>query len=174
MPFALTAEVVNYKPTPQKVFITLDYEHLDGKVGDGALSTLPTVTGCDNGIGGVGYLSDTPQNNYTSKAFPVLQDGTIINARVSSSTGVSTFLPANLCQGHLHEGGVSIYLLLNGNIMCQYRATYGDASYAVMATNDGKKWETISSMSDCSDPIVVKKGDYLKMERIIHTHKHPL
>lgn len=94
MPFALTAEIVNYKPTPQKVFITLDYEHLDGKVGDDALSTLLTVTGCDNGPGGVGYLSDDAQNNLTSKAFPVLQDGTIINARVSPFFDASIFLPA--------------------------------------------------------------------------------
>jgi len=44
-PFAMTAEIVNYKTTPQKVYITLDYEWVQGKVGADALSTLLTVTG---------------------------------------------------------------------------------------------------------------------------------
>lgn len=44
-PFAMTGEIVNYKNTPQKIFVTLDYEWVPGKVGADALSTLLTVTG---------------------------------------------------------------------------------------------------------------------------------
>jgi len=157
-PFMMTAEIVNYKPIPQKVYITVDYEYVRGKFGDDALSTLLTVTGCEGlDKGGVGYFDDKPQNSKTSQAFPVLTDGTIINAR-----------------GHLHDGGKEISLLLNDKKVCTSKATYGGASTAMMATNDGKKWETISSMSACSDPIPVKRGDYLKMESVYDTAAHPL
>ena len=78
-PFAMTGEIVNYKPSPQKVYITLDYEWVPGKAGSDAFSTLLTVTGCKKPVG---WLSNKgSQQNVTSESFPILEDGTIINSR---------------------------------------------------------------------------------------------
>jgi hypothetical protein len=44
-PYAMTAEIINYKSTPQNVYITFDYEWIKGRVGQDAFSTLLTVTG---------------------------------------------------------------------------------------------------------------------------------
>jgi hypothetical protein len=52
-------------------------------------------------------------------------------------------------------------------------AKYGGPG-AVRTARDGHKWETISSMSSCYDPIPVKKGDKLEIEANYNVEKHPL
>lgn len=96
--YALTGEIVNYKPIPQKVFIELDYEFLEGKVGIEASSTLLSATGCDFGQGGTNYVSDEPRNTLTSKPYPIITDGTIVNARMFLLTHLS---PRYILSGNL-------------------------------------------------------------------------
>ena len=72
--------------------------------------------------------------------------------------------------GHLHDGGDSIVLYLNNKPICTSKATYGGVATAVAT---GSKWETISKMSDCTTPIPVKRGDYVKMMSVYDTAKHP-
>jgi hypothetical protein len=149
---AVQAEVVNYKPTPQQIYLTMDIEYLPGKVGRDAMSTLLTVTGC----GALpGWYSDKPQMNMTSGEYPLLQDGTIINTR-----------------GHLHDGGVAMELYLNKKLICNSEATYGGSGEALQ--QDGKKWESIVKMHDCKESFPVKKGDILTMKAVYDKEKHPL
>jgi hypothetical protein len=44
-PYQMSVEVVNYKPAPQKVFVTMDYDWVPAKVGTDALATLLSVSG---------------------------------------------------------------------------------------------------------------------------------
>ncbi|KAF2399753.1 hypothetical protein EJ06DRAFT_562046 [Trichodelitschia bisporula] len=94
--------------------------------------------------------------NKTSPEFVIARDGTILHA-----------------MGHLHDGGTNIELLVNGRLVCDSRATYG-GSQGTFVNADGSKWETISSMSNCRDPIRVKKGDVMSMISRYDTKLHPL
>jgi len=150
--FAVQSEVVNYRKDPQKVYLTMDLEYLPGKVGRDSLFTLLTVTGCRQGSG---WFAKEAKNSMTSGEFPILSDGTIINAR-----------------GHLHDGGELMELYLNGKKVCTSNAVYGGKGGTMVI--DGKKWETISEMTDCNGTIPVKKGDTLKMKAAYDLEKHPL
>jgi hypothetical protein len=75
---AVQAEVVNYYTKPQKIYLTMDMEYLPGKVGRDSMSTLVSVTGCNSTPG---WRTNKAQMNMTSGEYPILQDGTIINAR---------------------------------------------------------------------------------------------
>lgn len=150
--FAVQSEVVNYKDTPQQVYLTLDLEYLPGKVGRDSLFTLLTVTGCTMNSG---WFSKEKKNNLTSGEFPILTNGTIINAR-----------------GHLHDGGEAMELYLNGKKVCTSKAIYGGEGGTMVVA--GKKWETISEMTDCDGTIPVKTGDRLKMKALYDLDKHPL
>jgi hypothetical protein len=73
----------------------------------------------------------------------------------------------------MHDGGEKIILYLNDKPVCTSVATYGGVAFA-KANIDGKNWETISNMNDCTTPMSVKRGDSLRMESIYDTTKHPL
>jgi hypothetical protein len=72
----------------------------------------------------------------------------------------------------MHDGGELMKLYLNGKEICTSNAIYGGKGGTVNI--DGKKWETISEMSDCNNEVVVKKGDYLRMEAQYDMAKHPV
>jgi hypothetical protein len=61
-------------------------------------------------------------------------------------------------------------VLLNDKPICVSKAVYGtklnDAS--------GRKWTTISRMTDCVDPVAVKKGDKIVLETKFDEASHPL
>jgi hypothetical protein len=63
-------------------------------------------------------------------------------------------------------------LLLNEKFVCNSTATYGGKGGTV--TLNGKEWQTISSMSECREPLKVKKGDNISMKSFYNTIKHPL
>jgi hypothetical protein len=75
--------------------------------------------------------------------------------------------------GHLHDGGDSVTLYVNGKKACESKAKYGGPG-SVRTTRDGHKWETISSMGSCYEPIPVKKGDKVEIEANYDLDKHPL
>jgi hypothetical protein len=64
-------------------------------------------------------------------------------------------------------------LFLNGKLICHSDAIYGGKG-GTLTLDDGKKWDTISEMTDCMDVIKVKKGDLLKLKSIYDLKKHPL
>lgn len=63
-------------------------------------------------------------------------------------------------------------MYLNDKEICSSKAEYGGAGGTMKAGE--KEWTTISRMSDCLEPIPVKKGDYLRLEASYDTVKHPL
>jgi hypothetical protein len=75
--------------------------------------------------------------------------------------------------GHIHEGGVRNYLFLNGKVICDAQAVYGGSKVS-FNREDGEKWEAISHMTPCVEPIQMKKGDVMTMSTYYDTEKHPI
>jgi hypothetical protein len=72
----------------------------------------------------------------------------------------------------MHDGGVGVTAFVNGKPICTSSATYGLAGGSTLV--DGKEWKTISKMSECVDPIQLKKGDKIRMEAAYDNVAHPL
>jgi len=66
-----------------------------------------------------------------------------------------------------------VKLYINEKLVCDSIAEYGGNEQATMIGPGGKKWETISSMKECTEPVKVKKGDGLRMEAWFDTDLHP-
>ena len=63
--------------------------------------------------------------------------------------------------GHVHDGGVNVLLLINGNVICDSKALYG---------SNGKG---IDSMSVCETPMSVKKNDIISLTANYDLEAHP-
>jgi hypothetical protein len=61
---------------------------------------------------------------------------------------------------------------VNGKDVCTSEATYGGAGSSLSI--NGKEWQTITKMSECNGPIVVKKGDNVIITNKYDTKSHPL
>jgi hypothetical protein len=84
--FILNTDLVNYNTEDKKIFITLDVEYVDGKVGLDAQPNLMNVVGCKLAEP---KISTTGPTETISRKFPILVDGSIIwmskdNRRVRS------------------------------------------------------------------------------------------
>jgi hypothetical protein len=90
-----------------------------------------------------------------SQNMTVVHDGTFLSMR-----------------GHMHDGGELLKLIINGKVVCASKAAYGGAE-STLVGSDGKKWETINSMSECNDPVKVKAGDVVQLEASFDTIAHP-
>jgi hypothetical protein len=86
----------------------------------------------------------------------------------------------------LHNGGDSVELTLNDKVACMSVAKYsstgegghghgggGMGGIGGMGTDQGIKGETLASISKCTDPIAIKKGDKLKVKANFDLDKHP-
>ncbi|KAF2422374.1 hypothetical protein EJ08DRAFT_664846 [Tothia fuscella] len=130
---SVSYDFVNYKDTPRQLHLELEYEWLDGIVGKDAGHTLKTVAGNPKLMG-----------KSVSTPMRVSKDTTIMWAR-----------------GHLHQGGVSMTVKVNGAVKCVSNATYDTAG-------------VITSMSLCPKAIDLKKGDSMTIESDYDTNKHKL
>ncbi|KAF2405524.1 hypothetical protein EJ06DRAFT_545987 [Trichodelitschia bisporula] len=139
-----TTELVNYDNWDKEIYLRLDYEYLTGKpqgyldVGIGAID----VDGC------TASLEFHPPSDRAitikSPVWEVIADGYLV--RITP---------------HLHDGGVDAKIFLNGEHVCTSNAIYGTSEGT--REIDGKKWETISGYTPCSNAIKIKKGDRLTM-----------
>jgi hypothetical protein len=75
-------------------------------------------------------------------------------------------------QAHVHDGGISVALILNGKRVCTSKAIYGGDKGT--ASVDGEKWETIQGYEPCTQPIELKVGDQLHVEAIYDLKAHRL
>lgn len=67
-----------------------------------------------------------------------------------------------------------VLLTLNGKPICDSQAKYGlDAQATSSLAPNGKAWQVITEMTQCTEPISVKKGDKLQMISIYDNELHP-
>lgn len=65
-------------------------------------------------------------------------------------------------------------LTVNDKVVCDSRAHYGiDSRDTASLAPNGKQWQVITEMSQCIDPIPIKKGDILQMVSIYDNAAHP-
>jgi hypothetical protein len=167
----LQAELVNYLQTPQEVYIVTEYEYIprDPTYNDASVS-LFSVTGC--GFPDYHAPKDQLQYNATSAAVKSPMDGHIINA--SKYINFWTYTTNIRAEGHLHDGGVNIILTVNGKTVCDSHAKYElDANLAGSIAPNGKPWQVITEMEQCTTPVPIKKGDVLQMTAYYDNGIHP-
>jgi hypothetical protein len=126
-------DFVNYESTPRQLHLELEYEYVDGIVGQDAGHTLKSVIG-------------SPRLTGKSSSMPMA---------VSRATTIMW------ARGHLHSGGESMTLKVNGATKCVSHPTY-----------DSKG--VITAMSLCPESISLKAGDSLTIESVYDTVKHKL
>jgi len=129
----ISYDIVNYNKTrPATVHTEFEYEYVDGIVGTDAGHTLKSVT--------------IPKTNgkSQSQAMRISRDTTVMWAR-----------------GHLHAGGVSMTMKVNGAQKCVSKPTYNAAG-------------VITDMSICPEPIKLKAGESMVIESYYDTTKHKL
>jgi hypothetical protein len=78
-----------------------------------------------------------------------------------------------LIGAHLHDGGVNLEMKVNDKLVCDSRATYGGQK-GTLKTNSSQVWQTISSISECTEPIKVSVGDNVTLQANYDLVKHPL
>jgi hypothetical protein len=129
----ISYDFVNYESSPKQLHLELEYEYVDGIVGQDAGHTLKSVTG-------------SPKLTGKSSSMPmtISRDTTIMWAR-----------------GHLHAGGDSMTLKVNGAVKCVSKPTYDSAG-------------VITVMSLCPSSIPLKARDTIQIESVYDTAKHHL
>lgn len=185
----LTAELVNYSNDTKQIYLQSELEYLPGKpagaieIGlqvlkvDQCSAPAPTTSQILSGyMGKLGGLitgkapaeapmmegmimvpKDKKKWDMKSKKMIITQDGYILFRR-----------------GHMHDGGDAVLLNINGKSICESKATYGGESFSTADNGvSGKKWETISNMATCIDPVKVLKNDKISVGAKFDTEAHP-
>jgi len=145
--FTAQIVLVNYLDKPQQVYLNYDLEYLPGHVGKRVKSMLLSAS-----LGNP-RTSRSGAVNTTSSGMPFTESGTIV-----------------LAKGHLHDGGVAMYMRITGKnaFNCVSKATYGGKLH-------GSSAETISDMTDCNPgPVKVSVGDTMYMTAEYDIKAHPL
>ncbi|KAF2403692.1 hypothetical protein EJ06DRAFT_288207 [Trichodelitschia bisporula] len=149
----MSGEVINYLREEQTVYVQLDIEWVKGKYGRDAIKSPLNVEGCD--FTHSAFKNGGDRGKITSADFTVSRDVTVICQRA-----------------HMHDGGEAVTAFVNGKPICTSQATYGSAGAELIV--NGKAWKTISKMSDCLDPVELKKGDKIRLEATYDNVAHPL
>jgi len=129
----ISYDFVNYGTAARQLHLELEYEYMDGIVGQDAGHTLKTVAG-------------SPRLTGKSSSMPM---------SISRATTVMW------ARGHLHAGGDSMTLKVNGAVKCVSKPTYDSKGI-------------ITTMSLCPENIVLKAGDSMVIESVYDTAKHKL
>jgi hypothetical protein len=188
-------DVVNYNDKERTVYVSAEIEYLPGKAA-GYIDTRqeridPGMCGGESGIA-IHPPQGVQKFSVNSTGVVVARDGYMVN--MSKSVLIQKPRPlANRCHRGSYpryvyrcmsklldrialtrpqDGGVNIFLTINGKEVCDSKAEYGGEGHTGK-TPDGKDWETIRVTSTCREPIKVVKGDKLYMEAHYDLGLHP-
>jgi hypothetical protein len=92
-----------------------------------------------------------------------------------------------LLRGHMHDGGDHIVLKLNDKVVCDSKAIYSKDTRGPGASGHShsrrtvntprmsaeESWEVITEMTQCTEPVRVRKDDKLSMVSFYDGAKHP-
>ena len=155
-PIMLSAELVNYTNDTKKVYTITDFEYMEIQPADSRHVSMQVfdISSCNPNL----KDSSTPEGKtkwfLTSKKAQFTKPGYIFYRR-----------------GHMHDGGDSVEILVNGKQICNSKATYGGDGTTTKV--DGKVWTTISNMASCTDPVKVETGDSLQIIAHFDLDAHP-
>jgi hypothetical protein len=151
-------EVINYSNVDKQVYAVVDMEYSKGAV-PGGMEVSPEILS-------VTQCSGTDQMlrpSHGEKIFSVKSKDMTVNLDGYAFLG----------RGHLHDGGANQTLLVNDKLVCDSLAVYGEDG-GVLKQNDGKTWETLTSMAECmTKPVKLTKGDKLNIVSNYNHVKHP-
>jgi len=151
-------ELMNLNAFKLPVYITITYEYMDGPPQAGWLNTRPVyldVTGCFK-------ASETRppkgKDQFTLDMAPWVapKTGTLVSV-----------------MGHLHDGGSTLQVLQNGNMICDSVAAYGQTPKYIERAPDGKLGMShISSNHGCIKMGEVKSGDKFTLKAVYDMKKY--
>jgi hypothetical protein len=155
-PIILNAELVNYTNDTKKVYTITDFEYMEVQPADAMHVTMQVfdITTCNANIKDAEAPAGKTKWALTSKKAQFTKPGYILYRR-----------------GHMHDGGESVEILVNGKQVCDSKASYGGAGSTTKV--DGKEWATISKMASCADPVTVETGDSLQIIAHFDLDAHP-
>lgn len=168
----VTAEAVNYSNEPKDIYSLIEIEYVPGRI-PGAMDIgiqSFSVTGC--GIM-VGFMPEQNETHQVFKGEPVtlINDGWIVSSSKTCRTATGRQKTNVQTEGHVHDGGVNVVTKLNGDVICDSRAIYGDSPTIINGEAQG--WKTIQEMTKCEEPVRVRKGDTINLESIYDFRKFP-
>jgi hypothetical protein len=150
-------DVVNYAPQDQIVYTSTELEYLEGKPAGYVDAILHDIEpGICGGANGNAVHAPKGVNKFTVNATGIeaLRSGYIVNMRA-----------------HMHDGGVSINMKINGKEACVSKALYGGPGH-MSEGPDGKKWESLRETTDCGS-LKVNKGDQIEFQATYDLDLHP-
>jgi hypothetical protein len=181
----LQAEMINYTQKEKKVYINFDYEYVPGRMGKETTFTIASTLGkcyqdeiqIQTNVLKVVVVSDS----MPMETKQVLCEARILKsckaARFWHSEDVSTDLSAGLYvfletkrMIDMHDGAEQMSVYLNDKLVCETKAIYG----TTLKSESGKDWTTISEVTQCTEPVKVKKGDRIALETKLDEIAHPL
>jgi hypothetical protein len=96
-----------------------------------------------------------------------------ISSKVVSSTAISeTSISNAFLDGHVHDGGDTVTIKINGKAVCESKSLYGGPGHE-QVQEDGKVWKTISKNTQCGTAIPVRRGDEISFEGTFDFEAHP-
>jgi hypothetical protein len=150
-------EVINYSSVEKQVYAVVDMEYVEGPI-VGGMEVSPeilSVTQCS----GTDQIVRPKQGQ---KVFSMKSKDLVVNLDGYAFLG----------RGHLHDGGLNQTLLINGKVVCDSLAIYGEAGGVLK--QGGKTWATLTSMAECmSKPVKFSKGDVINLVSNYDLEKHP-
>jgi hypothetical protein len=103
--FNVNTDLVSYNPVDREVYLGIEIEYLKGVQGGDSSETLVSTLGCE--VTEIKTSDKGPVETVSTK-HTFVNNGAIV-----------------LSKGHLHSGGISMTININGKDICQSRATYG-------------------------------------------------
>jgi hypothetical protein len=153
----LSVELVNYGTETKNIYIVTEVEYVPGST-PGMMDTsvgIMSVNQCDR-IPNPFLRAPKGKKAFTmqSKNITIVQDGYMLSRR-----------------GHMHDGGTGILFKVNDKVVCDSKAIYGRGQK--LKGDDGKDFDALNGMVECTDPVPVKRGDQIYLEAGFDLEKHP-
>jgi hypothetical protein len=161
----VTTELMNLDPKEKYVWLTISYEYLDGppkaNFKQGHQLFLSIGPSCS------GFVNPYGASNLTAGGQP--------KTRVFSEKSIPWKSPVNGyilgTGGHLHDGGTSLEVLRNKNVICNSLAVYQRSAGGMGGMSSGAGMH-IAQMKQCANLGALHKGDTITLRANYNFDKH--
>jgi hypothetical protein len=170
--FSLYSELMNLDEQAKQVWVTMTYEYIPSHPLDYAETKAVWL--------GIGQCLKPPVPSIDGKPYPVDKQGRPFDTKPFDVNSPAWWSPWNGIKlsvgGHLHDGGTSIFIYENENVLCTSKASYGTSPQFIekstgLQGNPGMRH--ISHMSGCTMMGPLKKGTRYYLTARYNFDKHP-